>query len=219
MVARDAVGTQRLGVEALTVFASMLLLAGCDVGVDVDGGVGGSSGEGAHATNESSSTGPLASKCGETPDAPAFEIGTGEVCFEPLNDGDLLPVMAGPQGGFHVWVALLCAACPDELHSLVGVKLEGSDDWVGETGERIIELRSDQFAGLYALLAGTTADPTSVLPEGTNVRVVVRLSSLEGEVLFEGEKHVTLGPTEIWHNVCDPDESTCGKPDAQKCCS
>lgn len=195
----------------------MSSLASCSL--EVGEGGGGAGGEGAHATNDSAGAGPTPSKCGETPDAPDFEMGTGEVCFEPLHDGDILPVMAGPQGGFHVWVALLCAACPDEVHSLVGVKLEGSDAWEGETGERIIELHSDQFAGLYALLAGTTADPTTVLPEGTDVRVIVQVSSLDGDLLFEGEKHVTLGPTEVWYNICDPDESTCGRPGAQKCCS
>lgn len=142
------------------------------------------------------------------------------MCFVPLADGDVLPLIAGQQGGYHVWVALICAGCPTEVHSVVGVKLEGQAGWVGETGERIIELRSEQFAGLYALLAGTTDDPASVLAEGTAIRVVVELRSLTGERLFQGEKHVTLGATEVWHNVCDPNESTCGKPGgALKCCS
>jgi hypothetical protein len=41
----------------------------------------------------------LASGCGEN-DA-TVELGTGTVNFEPLEDGDELVVVAGPQGGYH----------------------------------------------------------------------------------------------------------------------
>lgn len=35
--------------------------------------------------------------------APTIELGTGGETFEPVADGDYLPVTFGPQGGFHVW--------------------------------------------------------------------------------------------------------------------
>lgn len=35
-----------------------------------------------------------------------FELGTGEVGFEPLSDEQELELVAGPQGGHHVWVSL-----------------------------------------------------------------------------------------------------------------
>jgi len=37
---------------------------------------------------------------------PTLEVGTGVDAFTPLHDGDDLPLVAGPQGGHHVWGAL-----------------------------------------------------------------------------------------------------------------
>ena len=34
------------------------------------------------------------------------ELGTGEVGFEPLADEQPVPLVAGPQGGHHVWLSL-----------------------------------------------------------------------------------------------------------------
>ena len=33
---------------------------------------------------------------------PAVEVGTGEIAFEPTEDGDTLEIVQGPQGGFHL---------------------------------------------------------------------------------------------------------------------
>lgn len=45
--------------------------------------------------------------CGGDPEPPGellVELGTGEVAFETLSDGTTLPLVAGPQGGHHVWL-------------------------------------------------------------------------------------------------------------------
>jgi hypothetical protein len=41
-----------------------------------------------------------------THDAPSFELGTGEVAFEPLVDGKRLAIAQGIQGGCHLWLAV-----------------------------------------------------------------------------------------------------------------
>lgn len=38
--------------------------------------------------------------------APGLEIGTGEIAFVPLTDGDTLQIIQGPQGGFHLLASL-----------------------------------------------------------------------------------------------------------------
>ncbi|MEO5727269.1 MAG: hypothetical protein ABI134_35265 [Byssovorax sp.] len=38
--------------------------------------------------------------------APAVVIGQGESAFAPLDDGEVVSIEAGPQGGHHVWLAL-----------------------------------------------------------------------------------------------------------------
>ncbi|MBL8739562.1 MAG: hypothetical protein JNK04_00665, partial [Myxococcales bacterium] len=104
----------------------------------------------------------------------------------------------GPQGGFHVWGAFLCADCPHKSVATIGLKLVGSDDLVNDESERVVEVDSDQVAGLIALLPGTTDNPSSSLPEGTEVRIVITVRSMEGELLHEGEATVTLGELELW---------------------
>ncbi len=37
---------------------------------------------------------------------PSVELGTGEVGFEPLNDGSTVPLVSGLQGGRHIWGAV-----------------------------------------------------------------------------------------------------------------
>ncbi len=38
-----------------------------------------------------------------TPDGPAVDLGTGELDFEPLDDGDELAIVLGSQGGYHLY--------------------------------------------------------------------------------------------------------------------
>ena len=38
----------------------------------------------------------------ESSATPEVEIGTGEIEFQPLDDGDMLDIIQGPQGGFHL---------------------------------------------------------------------------------------------------------------------
>jgi hypothetical protein len=37
------------------------------------------------------------------PDGPAVDLGTGELDFEPLADGDRVAIVQGPQGGYHLY--------------------------------------------------------------------------------------------------------------------
>ena len=37
---------------------------------------------------------------------PAVEIGKGQSAFAPLENGEAMPIEAGPQGGHHIWLAL-----------------------------------------------------------------------------------------------------------------
>ncbi|MBL8744350.1 MAG: hypothetical protein JNK04_24755 [Myxococcales bacterium] len=158
-----------------------------------EGGAGGQLATGAAAEGGSPS-----SPCGETPGAPEFEIGTGETCFEPLPDGAVVPRVGGPQGGFHVWGAFLCAGCPAKVVVNVGLKVSGSDDWAGEPSQRVVDVLSAQVAGLIALLPGTMENPSSLIPEGSDVRLIVEIADLDGEPLHAGEKIVTLGELELW---------------------
>ncbi|MBL8742332.1 MAG: hypothetical protein JNK04_14590 [Myxococcales bacterium] len=185
---------------AVLFLACSSLAAGCADRVALDGG--GPAGGGGGPTGGASEGGswPEPSPCGETPSAPGFEVGTGEECFEALPENPVVPRVGGPQGGFHVWGAFLCADCPYKVRVNVGLKLVGDDAWVGEQSERVIEVRSAQAAGLIALLPGTSENPSSLLPEGSEVRLVIELRTMEGAALQSGERTVTLGDLEFWEH-------------------
>lgn len=66
--------------------------------------------------------------------APTLEVGTGEVAFEPLETGGELRFIAGPQGGYHVFVSLIATGITPGTGSLaepddpvVTVDLSSSD--------------------------------------------------------------------------------------------
>lgn len=42
------------------------------------------------------------------------ELGTGEVGFEPLEDYQEVPLVAGPQGGHHVWLSFRAEGMPTD---------------------------------------------------------------------------------------------------------
>jgi hypothetical protein len=48
--------------------------------------------------------------CGEAPGtSPTLRLGTGESSFAEAADGDTLPLVAGSQGGHHIWLSLRMA--------------------------------------------------------------------------------------------------------------
>jgi hypothetical protein len=52
------------------------------------------------------------------PAALVVELGTGETAFEPLRDGATLPLVAGPQGGHHVWLGFRVAGLASDRAEL-----------------------------------------------------------------------------------------------------
>jgi hypothetical protein len=192
-----------------------LVLGGCQASPVAESG-GGTGGTYASAEGGGAEGGASPSPCGAPPGDPDFAVGTGEICFESLSAGQVLPRVAGPQGGHHVWVAVACAGCPEEVVTRVGVQHDGA--WLTETSERVVELHSHQVAGLLATLTDPI-DPSSTLPdEGTTVVVVLDVETLTREPLAHGEVHVVLGEIVAWQNKCDPDPTTCGSFGGLKCC-
>jgi hypothetical protein len=196
------------------------LVAGCDEAAPAAGTEGGEDTSTSASVSSTSSGGDeqRPSPCGELVDPPAFDVGTGEICFEPLVDGQVVAHITGPQGGYHVWAAAVCPACPREVIVTTTARFADTGELVAEPGTRVVELKGGQVAGLIAYLTGSTADPASHLPKGTKLVIDVALTSLEGTPLHEGSKRVELGELEVWLNQCDPDPATCGHPGGKKCC-
>ena len=66
-------------------------------------------------------TAGLLAGCAPGGDGPGLVLGTGEAEFEAITDGDVLQVIRGPQGGYHMLGSLLVkgveAGDPDDLAS------------------------------------------------------------------------------------------------------
>lgn len=207
-----------------------LALAACSSGVAVVG-TGGSGGGTSTSTGASTSSSTSASTsssggpvCADPPNPEVFEVGTGETCFERLTPGQTVPVMQGPQGGFHVWLAVGCADCatPEILRYSVRDPTTQAVLAGTQEGEAVITLDADgwhQGAGYTDFLPGVTWQQGSALPKGTHVLIAAALlDKTTMAVQHQGAVEVVLGDTMPWSPPCDP-SSTCGTPGGLPCCS
>ena len=138
-----------------------------------------------------------------------FAMGTGENCFEPLASGQTIPVMAGPQGGFHIWASLGCNDCGPEATVEYGVKDPATMTWFPQTigNKEVVNLGGSswpQHAGLQAFLPGQVWNQSSQLPKGTHVILSLRVIHSDGTTLHEASMEIILGDQEHWSPPCDP---------------
>jgi hypothetical protein len=118
----------------------------------------------------------------------ALELGTGDVGFEPLSDGDPLLFWFGPQGSYHANVGGLVTAMSSEVavrpaltRASDGALVAGVDDpsYIALAGFDADDC-SGEFAGVRALVdvAGLTVAEVCAL-EGEPVELTVEVESLE----------------------------------------
>lgn len=174
------------------------------------------------ASNEANTAGAGGISCSDPSSPKTYELGTGEACFERLTAGQTIPVMNGPQGGYHLWTAIGCSDCGATANVRYGVKDPMTQTyWVGPQTQ-VVMLSAHgwpQHAGLTAFLPGISWDPMSgALPKGTHVILNAAIINDDNTVKHEQEIEVVLGDTVIW-DPCDPSPMTCGQPGSQPCCT
>lgn len=199
-------------------FASALLpvlLVACGGSASSATGAGGA---GATATSTTSSSSGAqggggaggGGECLDPPDPGAFELGTGELCFERLSAGQTLPVIAGPQGGYHLWAAALCADCgPQTVISYATRDFATHAELSYENSAVVTPLGpAGRIVGLQAPLPGAPWDPDTVLPKGTHVLLWIGERDAAGNLLREAEIEVVLGE-EVYWDPCATDPDQC----------
>jgi hypothetical protein len=208
----------------LAPLVATLVLAGCGSAPKDDDGSGGGGTSSSHATTSAatgSSTG--GNMCLPPASQPAFELGTGETCFEELASLQTLIVNQGPQGGFHLWTAIGCADCGSNPTVEYGIQDPATNTWYAESYPTKLALDLSggwpQQAGLTAFLPGVVYDVTTQLPKGTHVVLYARVIAPDGSTLHEQGVEVVLGDTVQWNPPCDSNPMTCGLPGGQPCCS
>lgn len=166
-----------------------------------------------------------ATTCAAPPQPQAFEAGTGQQCFERLTNGQTVTVIQGPQGGFHIWLAVGCSDCGANPFVELGVKdLATGAFYPGYPGpqKQVVSLDGGawaQRAGLTALLPGMPWDQGSQLPKGTHVLLSASVLDVNtNEVRHTSDVEVVLGDIVQW-NPCNPDPNQCGQPGGAPCCT
>jgi hypothetical protein len=106
----------------------------------------------------------------------AVEVGTGVAAFQPLADGDLVDIAAGPQGGFHIWTAARVEALGGDRAQLrLSARNAQTDALVGPPSE--VAAVMTQGTGNASEKSGLTNfvdDPESI----RGVSVVLRVEVL-----------------------------------------
>ena len=97
-------------------------------------------------------------------DPGAFEVGTGERAFSELAPDATVPITAGGQGGYHIWVSVRCGTCGPDLAITYGVEDADTGDPITQPGLQTWATLQEQdgwreITGLTAFLSGFDASP------------------------------------------------------------
>lgn len=160
------------------------------------------------------STEPEPVECTAPDSAESFEAGTGEVCFERVEDGATIPLMEGPQGGWHIWLAVGCSDCGTSarLRAVVTDPTDGAE--IVPTTEVYLDLSTDawpQVAGIQLSMPDPYEVGSKSL-EGTPLSIHVEALDPEtAEPIHAVDLSAVLGATQYW-DPCD------ANPDGPDCC-
>ncbi|MBK8256166.1 MAG: hypothetical protein IPK82_26290 [Polyangiaceae bacterium] len=190
---------------------ALLSLAACQNAVESSDGGSGGSGSG----GSGGSAGSV--ECVAPSNPEVFGIGTGEHCFEPLADGAEVPLMNGPQGGYHVWLAVGCQDCGSQVTLKYGVHDVTTGEPLANTYDlqSVQPLKGDTFpqsAGIIVNMPGIIWDPDNSppLPKGTHF--VLWVDAYQNDTLIhKGQVELIVGDIVEW-NPCeeDPNNPACG---------
>jgi hypothetical protein len=196
-------------VSKVVLLLGLVGLVGC--GSSISDGEGGGGEGGA----------PPSVECDAPSDPGPFELGTGERCFERVGSGDSVPMMNGPQGGYHMFLSVGCEGCPEEAMLRYSVLDPATREVIDRTYPDSLAYVSfvdvdgwKQAAGIQLGMPGITWDIENDPPlaEGTELLFVVELLDAQTEaILHESELHIVTGPITPW-DPCDlnPDGECCG---------
>lgn len=204
----------------LLLVSALVGLTACQSSVENPSGEGGHAnagggGEGGGGAGGSGGTGGSA-ECAAPASPAMFEIGTGEKCFSRLAASDEVPLLNGPQGGYHVWLAIGCEDCNDPVLLRFGARDPQTGAPFGgmEDLQEMVPLEGaawPQAAGLTVFMPGLSWDPEGVPPPAKGTHVVLWAEAYDGaELVHQAEVEVIIGDLQEW-NPCaeDPDHPSC----------
>lgn len=139
-----------------------------------------------------------------THDQARFELGTGELAFQPLQDEDRLTITAGPQGGCHFFLSLLTDGFAERRFQVEYDVLRAD---TGETTESygVFTVRLDQAPDAPGKCQAVGITAFLIQPwrfEGERVRVVVKATDDEGRSFTQEKTVIADWPATLPENAC-----------------
>lgn len=122
---------------------------------------------------------------------PLLELGAGTQSFAALTDGQTAQIIAGPQGGFHLWAAARARPPldPTLLRLTVKVKLGGNE--LSSTDYRVTLVKNGSVFEWYAMTA-LVPDPAAVRGQRTTVELIATDSA--GRTATDSRTVIPAGP-------------------------
>jgi hypothetical protein len=160
-------------VRRASVVASVLVLLGCAGAVPVD----------------------------DTDHEATLELGTGTWRFEPIEDGQEVPLIRGAQGGWHVWLSVRASGLESSTGRLVVELQPGDDSTPPEASSVGVQLDPPDAEGRRSYLgwAAILSNPSCAM--GRPLRVHVSLTTGSGEQI-SAERYLVPGPGESPPPAC-----------------
>jgi hypothetical protein len=130
---------------------------------------------------------------------PWLEVGTGEWQFEPLEDGQDVPLVFGSQGGYHVWVSYRARELdPVDVRIEISTEILTRND--SKTGSILLRnLTPYEEPGVYGQIGWPAVIPEAGCADGEPVEVVVSLLDRRG-------RSITDARTVVPHASSEPPE-------------
>jgi hypothetical protein len=156
-------------------------------------------GEGTTATD--SGVDPL--EC-PTHDGASFELGTGQLEYQPLADGQLLPISPGPQGGCHFFLSVITDGFAERRFKLqYEVFFADSSTTTGSRSSFTVRLRSAEGMPGKCQHLGTTAfliQPWFL--ENERLMVEVNVEDDEGRKATRQKTVIAQWPDDLPDDAC-----------------
>lgn len=122
---------------------------------------------------------------------PLLELGTGTQSFAPLTNGQMVTIIAGPQGGFHVWAAARTRAPLDPMLIKLTVKVKRSGAELSSTDYKVNLVKNGTYSEWYAMTA-LVPDPADVRGKSTVIELIA--TDAAGRTATDSRTVIPAGP-------------------------
>ncbi|MBL8935294.1 MAG: hypothetical protein JNM69_12130 [Archangium sp.] len=122
---------------------------------------------------------------------PLLELGTGTQSFTPLTSGQMVTIIAGPQGGFHVWAAVRTRAPLDPMLIKLTVKVKLAGAELSSTDYKVNLVKNGAYSEWYAMTA-LIPDPAEVRGKSTVIELVA--TDAAGRTASDSRTVIPAGP-------------------------